>query len=73
MTKTEAAAELQKRVELITDEYNEDKVLTAYREALRIGVESVNKQEPMKPVHIHVSSGIRYGRCARCGTLVNDV
>lgn len=73
MKHSEAIDQLQSRVDLITNKFHEDKVLTAFKEALTMGVEALRKQEPLKPERQHTNSGIAYGRCARCGAIVNDL
>lgn len=72
MNHKEAIDELQSRVDLITNDYKEDKVLSSYKAALTLGVEALESSVPKKPKHIHISSGIRFGRCDRCQGLVND-
>lgn len=73
MTNREAIEQLQSRVDLITDKFHEDKVLTAFKEALKMGIAALKQQEPVKPEKQHTNSGIRYGKCARCGAIVNHL
>ena len=66
MTYTEAIKEINSRIELANRCYVY--LVTGYSEALKMAVEALWKQEPMKPTYDH-----RYAEmgCSVCGNMVS--